>query len=169
MLIGKTVENEEFITALFQKEWSKLVRYAKIQMRRYGASPVDLDGRAEEMVQEVFCSACDKIEEIKKVPRPEAWLYVALYYEIQTGLRDDKKWEKCLRLLPSTDQAEPKEDIHFLEQLMAKEDLELLVRIYKEGYKYEELARMIGITKSALAMRLHRIKKKAKEKYEKNM
>ena len=162
-----TEENEFFVADLFRREWNKLVRYAKIQMRRYGAYPRDLDGRAEDIVQEVFLSACNKIEEIKALQRPESWLYLALYYKIQEAMREDKRWEQGLAALTLAGEQHHEDERQILEQLIPKRDLDLLIRLYKEGYKYEELATKMGTTKTALAMRVCRIKKKFRKNYEK--
>lgn len=49
--------------------------------------------------------------------------------------------------------------------LISKEEHRLLSRLYVEGYTYEELAREMGLKKSALAMRVKRIKERILEEH----
>ena len=42
----------QFVSRLFSQEWSKLLKYAKIQLRKYGIPDMDAEGRAEDIVQE---------------------------------------------------------------------------------------------------------------------
>ena len=62
---------DQLIEDLFIREWSKLVRYAKIQLRHYGPNMIDHNGRAEELVQELFYTACKKVDELKASESPE--------------------------------------------------------------------------------------------------
>ena len=88
---------DQFIEDLFFREWSKLVRYAKIQLRQFGSNIIDHEGRAEEIVQEVFFTAYKKAAEVKASESPEGWLYNTLAYKVKEALREDRKWVKCLR------------------------------------------------------------------------
>lgn len=150
---------DQFIEDLFFREWSKLVRYAKIQLRRYGPNVIDHNGRAEEIVQELFYTAYKKAAEVKACGSPEGWLYNALYYKVKETLRDDRKWGKCLMLLPSEEELVPPPEVDELEELIPNEDYLILRRIYVEGYTYSELCVELGCKKSCLAMRVHRTKK----------
>ena len=161
------VSDDKFISELFFKERSKLVRYAKIQLSRYGPETLDIDGRAEETVQELFFTVCEKIDEVKAAEHPEGWLYRALSYKVKEVLRDDHKWTQRLLLLPSQEEAIPFEGTDELSEFLPKEDYRLLRRVYIEGYTYDELCAELGISKSALGMRISRIKKTFRKNYEK--
>ena len=156
---------DQLIEDLFFREWSKLVRYAKIQLRHYGPNMIDHNGRAEELVQELFYTACKKIDELKASESPEHWLYNALYYKVKEALREDRKWVKCLMLLPSKEDIVPPPQIDELEELIPEEDYLLLRRFYVEGYTYDELCAELGCKPSCLAMRIHRVKKVFKKNY----
>ena len=156
---------DQFIEDFFFREWSKLVRYAKIQIRRYGPTYIDSDGRAEEVVQELFYTVCKKVEEVSASENPEGWLYNALYYKVKEVLREDRKWVRCLMLLPSEEELIPPPEIDELEELIPKEDYLLLRQLYVEGCTYRELCDELGCTKSGLGMRVQRIKKVFKKNY----
>ena len=158
--------NDEFITDLFRQEWKKLIRYAKLQLRNYKAPDHDIEGRAEDAVQEVFFTAYDKVDELRAKPSPVAWLYVTLFYKIKDSIREERKWIKGLQLIPPDREVE-EEELAILEQFLSPEDLHLLHKIYNEGYTYEEMASALGISKTALAVRVHRIKKGVQKKYQK--
>ena len=51
-----------------------------------------------------------------------------------------------------------------LEGLISKEDFDLLYKLYVVGYTYQELCKETGLTKSALGVRIHRVKQKVREK-----
>lgn len=157
---------EEFITDLFKKEWVRLVRYAKIQLRRYRLDDADLTQRAEDVVQEAFCTAYDKIEELQQKANPEAWLYGVVYYKIKDAIREEQTWRKSLTLIPP-DRIEENEEPSSLDELLQKEDFYLLYRLYIEGYSSKEMAEELGISKNALNVRVHRLKKKFKKFFKK--
>ena len=156
---------DTFIHDLFMNEWSKLVRYAKAQLRKHGSTRVDIDGRAEETVQELFFTAYEKIDEIKNYRQPENWLYVALNYKIKETLREDNKWFRSIDLFDEGMIQSPKIPENTLSDLLPAEDYLLLRQVYHFGYTYEELAQFWGVTKPALGMRIYRIKKSFREKY----
>lgn len=157
---------DQVIEDLFFSEWSKLVRYAKTQLRQYGPDMIDHEGRAEEIVQEVFYTAYKKVDEVKASENPEGWLYNALAYKVKEALREDKKWVKCLDLLPVDEGTDSLPEVDEWEKLIPCEDYLLLRHIYIDGYTYKEMCDELSCTKSCLAMRLYRIKKSFKKKYE---
>ena len=155
---------DQMIEDLFTSEWNKLVRYTKAILRRYEPQIIDCEGRAEDVVQELFYITYRKIEEIKADKNPKGWLYTALNYKIKEILREDRQWTKCLLLLPPEELVDPPE-IEEMSQLIPKDDYLLLRHLYIDGYSYDELCEKLGCTRSCLAMRVHRIKAKFKEKY----
>ena len=159
------LKDDSFISELFSKEWSRLVRYAKVQLSKFGPSSMDIEGRAEETVQELFCTVCDKAEELKQMDNPEGWLYKALKFKVKEVLREDHKWTQGLMLLPDEEESIPFEGTDELAEMIPPEDYRLLRQVYVEGYTYNELCEELGLTKSALGMRINRIKKEFRKKY----
>ena len=158
---------DQFIEDLFSKEWSKLVRYAKTQLSQYGSNVIDCEGRAEEIVQEVFYTAYKKVEEVKASESPVGWLHTALKYKIKEALREDRKWLKCLSLISLNEEVLAQPDNLELSGIISKEDYLLLKHLYIDGYTYHELCDEYNCKKSCLAMRIQRIKKTFKKNYEK--
>lgn len=159
------IRKEHFFEDLFFREWSKLVRYAKIQLEQYGSEMIDREGRAEEIVQEVFYIAYKKLDEVQACDSPEGWLCSALAYKVKEALREDMKWEKCLDLIPVDEEMVFPPEIIGVEKILSREDHLLLRHIYIDGYSYSDLCSELGCSKSGLATRLYRIKKEFKKKY----
>ena len=158
--------NDPLIAELFHKEYTGLVRYAEIMYRKFGGY-VDPRGRAEEIVQEAFFLAAEKRDELLEREDKRAWLVSAVSYKVRDALKEDRKWAKGLLLLP-----DEHEVLYFPETeespvWLPHEDYVLLKRLYVEGYTYQELCAELGLSKSALAMKISRIKRAAKKNFEK--
>ena len=86
-----------------------------------------------------------------------------------TMLRQDHQW--AMRILQAQQATEtfaappPGQDLE-LEGIVPQADFDLLKRIYLYGETYEEVAQELGLKKSALAMRVHRIKKTFQKNYQ---
>lgn len=159
--------NDPFISELFHREYAGLVRYAQIMYRKSGGY-VDPCGRAEEIVQETFFLAVEKREELINREDKHAWLIAAVSYKVRDALKEDRKWVKSLMLLPDEEQAIPFPEPEEPPEYLSKEGYSLFRRLYVEGYTYKELCAELGLSKSAFAMRISRIKKAAQNKIEKN-
>lgn len=85
--------------------------------------------------------------------------------KVKENLREDRKWVKCLMLLPSEEDLTPPPTVDELEELIPKEAYLILRRLYVEGYTYEELCAELECKQSCLAMRVHRAKKLFKKNY----
>ena len=156
----------DFVSSLFSSEWSKLLRYAKVQLRKYGLSDMDVDGRAEDIVQELFCTAWDKAEQLSKSENPEKWLYSALHYKLKEAIKEDAKWAKCMDASAAEDLQAPSYQEHDeLADLIDNDDYALLRKLYLEGYSYKELCHELNLSKSALGVKIHKIKKKFRSIY----
>lgn len=155
---------EALIEELFHSEYQKLVYYAATILDKYGAKYVSVSGRAEDVVQELFCLAWEKQDEILKSESPAGWLYKALTLKVREALREDRKWAKRLALIPNADGADTGQELsEDWAKLLPKEDYDLLRKLYVEGYSYKELCAELGVKKSTLAMRVSRIKEKVQK------
>ena len=160
------LEDDSFIEELFFRERSRLVRYAQVTLRQHG-SYVDPIGRAEEIVQEAFYLACsEKREELLRSDDPGRWFTATVSNKIKEALKEDRKWVRNLKLLPNEETAVPFQGTDELAELIPKEDYELLRWLYVDGYTYKEICEQLGISKSNLGMKVNRIKKRFKEKYD---
>lgn len=158
--------DDPFISELFRREYAGLVRYAQIAFQKSGGY-VDPRGRAEEIVQETFFLAVEKREELMDREDQRAWLISAVSYKVRDALKEDRKWVKGLLLLPDEEEAIPFREPDEAPAYLSKEDYTLLKRLYVEGYTYRDLCTELGLSKSALAMKISRIKKAAQKNFEK--
>ena len=143
-----------------------MIRYAEIMYRKCGGY-VDPRGRAEEIVQEAFFLAAEMRDELLGRDDKRAWLVSAVSYKVRDALKEDRKWAKGLLLLPDETEIVPFPELDEPPAYLSKEDYALLKRLYVEGYTYQELCAELGLSKSALAMKISRIKKTAKKNFEK--
>lgn len=155
-------DTSELFRQLFEEQYQGMMRYASAILKARDSGSL-INGRAEVAVQETFMLAWERRDEVLTSNQPASWLYKALYYKILEILKEENRWRKRL-LLYERNYVPPVEthislDVEF-EGLVPKEDFDLLWRMYGEGYSYAELCRETGLTKSALAVKIHRIKKK---------
>lgn len=162
---GTDQEAEEIFHRFFVEEYEKLIRCAGIYLRAYDQRK-PINGRSEITVQEMFTLAWERRQEVLSKEKPIGWLYNALQYKVMELLREENRWAKLL-LRYEQQNMKPAEEPISLEVefagLVPDEDLELLYRIYLYGYSYNELCQEMGLTKSALAVKVHRIKEKIKK------
>ena len=129
--------DEPRFEALYRKLYPDLLRCAEIALRTGGSWYVSVAGRAEEVVQELFAFAWEHQADLWSSASPTGWLYRVLRYK-----EDDFQ-----------QRAE-------ITSILTPEEYEILRKLYLEKYTYEELAREMGLKKSALAMRVKRSKER---------
>lgn len=165
---GTDQEAKEIFHELFKQEYEKLIRCA-ISYLKLKKTEGDMVSRAEDVVQGMFTLAWERRKEVLSCEKPVGWLYEALQYKAKELLNEENKWEKRLRryqelYIPPN---EPHIDLKCeLEGIVPKEEFDLLYKIYVMGYSYKELCAELGLTKQALAAKVHRIKKKIRKKLE---
>ena len=130
--------DEPRFEALYRKLYPDLLRCAEIALRTGGSWYVSVAGRAEEVVQELFAFAWEHQADLWSSASPTGWLYRVLRYKVLELLKEDRFWRKHLIRAAG----------------------EMLRKLYLEKYTYEELAREMGLKKSALAMRVKRSKER---------
>lgn len=162
--VAAAAADMEFFEELYRQDRQKLINYAKIILRKYGAGNMPVADRAEEVVQEVFIQAWKKRDDSTFREFPSQWMCKAVVYKVREALREDRKWVKCLALLPEKLVAdEPWDTMDHLSDMVPREDYDLLRKLYQEGYTYKELCEELGIKKSALAMRVSRSKERIRK------
>ena len=144
-----------------------LLRFAS-HLLRQNLHNLDVD-QAEDLVQETLTIAWERRETFLASPSPAGWLYQTLKNVLRNAIRQEQRW--TIRLLQAqqvapTDVLPPPGGDLELEGFVPDEDLDLLKRLYLHGETYDELAQELGLKKSALAMRIHRIKEVFRKKYQ---
>lgn len=164
--MGTDQEAEEIIQEIYESEYEKLVRCAILYLKK-GDNKAHVLSRAEDVVQETFALAWKRRVDVLSSEKPVGWLYNALQYEAKTFLKEENKWIKRLLRYEQfyIEPPEPCVSLEFeLGDLISKEDFDLLYRFYVAGYSYRELCEETGLSKTALGVRIHRIKQKVQQK-----
>ncbi len=152
---------------LYQDHYRAMLRYAMTIFSARGSSDPG-DGRAEEAVQEAFAYAWTHRDDLFGSPNPGGWLFKVLYYKVLERVKEETKWARNIRAVEELAAAarapDPCDQVEDgLQGLLSEEDHRLLRRLYVEKATYLELCKEYQLTKSALASRIHRIKKKIRE------
>lgn len=158
---------EEKVEALFRTHYKHLVQYAEIILAK-SPCPTNPD-RSEEVVQEAFVTACSKWESLMASPNPIGWLYLTVNYLALNAMRADYRW--CSHVVQdqeayfAQDRTSSPEAALELEGFVSPREMALLRRLYLDGFTYKEMAQEMGISRSAFAKRVSRIKERFRNKY----
>lgn len=166
----KTSDTEEDrnFEALYRSNYAGLLRYATVILNSHGSNDSSVSGRAEEAVQEMFAFAWENREKLFSHASPVGWLYKCLYYKALGLLKEDRIWTKRILQIsePDGDSSEPDFRLKSeMTSIIPEDDYLLLRRLYLGGYTYEELCAELNLKKSALAMRIKRIKERFIKEY----
>ena len=165
---GQTAEMEAQFELLYKTEYQGLLHYAAVTLRSHGSHYSCVSDRAEEAVQEMFAFAWENCERLFACKSPTGWLYKSLYYKVLELLYEDRTWTK--RIMQMSERYGDGTEGNFqlraeLADLIPEEDYLLLKRLYLDGYTYQELCMKLGLKKSALAMKIRRIKERFLKEY----
>lgn len=166
-------EQDQFIENLFHKYFSLLCRYAAIYLE---------DSQyAEDIVQDAFHEAVNKIDEVMDHPAPEKWLKKTVKYKV---LNHERVRRRMLRHLISTEDVtiipgpDSVEDAAIgwntpplmlrAREILGEDDFYLLMRAAFENASHAQIAEELGISAWASSQRLSRIRKKLKKEFQKN-
>ena len=128
-----------------------------------GLPEIDEPSMMEEVVQELFAFAWEHQADLWSSASPTGWLYRVLRYKVLELLKEDRFWRKHLIRAAGEMPASPEDDFQQraeITSILTPEEYEILRKLYLEKYTYEELAREMGLKKSALAMRVKRSKER---------
>ena len=159
--------SEEF-EQIYKEHYALFLRYAKTIFDAHGSRYVSASGRAEEAVQEMFAFAWENREAMYQAPSPIGWMYKCLAFKVQELLREDRLWAKRILQISEKHSGQGERDFYLkaeLEDIISPEDYLLLKHLYLDGYTYTEVCKALGLKKSALAMRVKRIKERFIDDY----
>ena len=141
----------KFLEQVYRSEAKNMLYYTRSAMGNYS--------QAEDIVQTTFKIAMEKIDDFVYNPNPIGWIKTTLKNEMKNRRREQEKWQKIIIDTIAY------QDEYFSETFSHSVDpeaLDLLSKIYIEGIPYLELANQMGISISALKMRVYRAKEKIK-------
>ena len=154
---------DAFWDSLYQEYYSALCRYAQAILIRYGHRD-NLQHRAEDVVQEALLAAWERREAFLIKENRVAWLFRAVNFKVKEDERKNRDWVKrILKLEGTLSRNVMSEDFRLryeLEDIVSEDDFTLLRERYMERRSYKELCAKYGLKKSALAMKIKRIKER---------
>ena len=149
--------DEDFLRELYIEMYPKLYQYARVKL---GDRQL-----AQELAQDVFVLAQEKIDSLRQSPNPKGWLIKAAGYAVLHAQRTKKLLESRLLPLDESLAAAPTEPEEYsLRELMSREDWRLLSSVYLEGRSIKETAELCGLSLEACRKRLFRIKRRLRKK-----
>lgn len=123
---------------------------------------------AEEAVQDAFCIACAKREQVLSNPKPQGWIMLTLKHVMQNMLRTQRKLQQLLFLTAGEEQPMESPELLDVDVLFGNvsdsEDFRLLKRIALEQCSITELSRDLGISVEACKKRVQRARKRLQKK-----
>ena len=157
----KAIISPETFEQIYKTHYNSFYRYALSVFKAHGSQYVSVSGRAEEAVQEMFAFAWENQSRMAQAPSLHGWLFSVLQFKVRELLREDRVWTK--RMLQISEQYTARDSYDFrlkteLEDILEPADYLLLKHLYLDGYTYNEVCASTGLKKSALAMRVRRIK-----------
>ena len=151
-------KKEEIISGLYDEFFDNLLFYAEASLHNISL--------AEEAVQETFCIACIKIDDLLASSNPRGWLILVLRNVILHIQRNKKEFLRSMSAISFKEDAGGYEQVAFYdnqpefwyENLTQDKDYELLRKFVIEGYSLKELADEYGLAMSACKQRIRRVK-----------
>ncbi|NCB51558.1 MAG: sigma-70 family RNA polymerase sigma factor [Clostridia bacterium] len=151
--------DNEFLEELYIEMYDKLYRFAYLRLNKHHL--------AQEITQDVFVLAQEKIDRVRSSPNPQGWLVQALSNTIMHALRT--KQIIISRNIPLNEELagnmHKNECEYGLEDFLSEDEWELLNLIYCNGYSIQEASNQLGIEYEACRKRVYRARKKIKDNY----
>lgn len=170
---------QERLASPFQVDWESVLGQHAGWLRAVIYARVKEPQAVEDVLQEVALGAVEQKSPIHDPAKVGPWLYrlavfQSLMYRRRQGRR--KKWLRRYSEEHEHGNGQQREPIDWLlrserHHLVRKalealppKDAEILLLKYGQDWKYEEIARHLGITFSAVQTRLHRARQKLRKK-----
>lgn len=123
---------------------------------------------AEEAIQDAFCIACAKRDQVLSNPKPQGWIMMTLKHVMQNKLRLQQKLQRMLSLSDGEELPTEKPELLNVDLLFGNvsdsEDFQLLKRMALEQCTIPELAQELGISVEACKKRVQRARKRLQKK-----
>ena len=131
-------------------------------VRAYAFTPDDQD----DLFQEISLQVWKSIPDFRGESKASTWIYRVALYSAYVWVRSEKKRPKTTpllnveRTLVMKDQVEDGRITWLYNQIGQLEPIDRSVCLLMlDGYKYREIADLLGISESSVGVKIHRIKK----------
>ncbi|MBD5153020.1 MAG: sigma-70 family RNA polymerase sigma factor [Oscillibacter sp.] len=153
---------ETSIERLYKEMYPALYAYAK--------RILDDPALAEEAIQDTFCIACAKQEQLLHSSEPRGWVMCTLKYVMRNMLRAQVKLKNLLCQIQSLeasagDEVQVSVDVLFGD-VSDSEDFQLLKRVALDRCTMLEIAEELDISVEACKKRVQRARKRLQERIE---
>lgn len=145
-----SAEDSRFLEAYFRAEYACMLAVAKTKLAN--------SQLAEEVVQDTFLTAINRIEKFRSSPNPVGWLYLVLNNHI---LHENRDWHMLARRLTALTEREASSCGSFEDSSLPADcdkELHLLRKVYIDGCSMEILAAEAGCSPGAMKTRVYRAK-----------
>lgn len=167
IFITKTLEGEVNAFAVLIDRYKHMIYTLSLRMMKTTED-------AEEMAQDVFLKAFQKLDTYKGTSKFSTWLYSITYHRCLDALSRKQKQpthhaaeiqeeitgEKTASILEAIEADELREQLEYCIQQLREEDAFLVTLYYLEEQKLEEIAEVTGMTKNNVKVKLFRSRKK---------
>lgn len=140
-------------------------------MFRVAKKMVGCNQMASDIVQDVFVSLYQKLNNGDIIKQPSAWLYRATYnkcidnFRSKTLFSDDINFDNCLTADDTNqEKAEMIDTVNNVLSQMKPND-KLLTVLYSEGLSYKEIAEVTGIKETSVGKTLARTLQKFEQEF----
>ena len=148
---------DSFLEALYREMYPNIFAFARLRLQD--------EQLAQELAQDVFVLAQEKLEELRQSPNPQGWLIRAAGYAVLHAQRERAAIARRTVPLEELQLSAPPPEAEDgdLREHMSKEEWKLLRAVYCEGYSIAEAARLCGMSFEACRKRLYRCKKRLRQ------
>ena len=155
------------------KEFVKLIQENQAMIIKITRVYADDLQEQEDLYQEIVFQTWKSFEQFRNASKPSTWLYRVGMNTAITNLSKRKKRIPTVTLtglkIEYEDQDHSEKEVKIKELYWAIRKLDLIDRsivfLYLEGKHHEEIAEIVGISKSNVGTRMSRIKEKLKKIY----
>jgi RNA polymerase sigma-70 factor (ECF subfamily) len=136
----------------------------RIKLLRYAEAKIPDKANAEDIVEETFKTAWQKIDELTSSENPQGWLFNALklhilkYYENRNKEHPEKREYEEVEIPTETNFDN---EISFSNNLSADEMR--IVKLKEAGYKHEEISSIMDLPPGTVHSKVTRIKEKLRK------
>lgn len=153
---------------LWKSEIEKLYKEMYPALYAYALRILKNPALAEEAIQDTFCIACAKQEQVLSNPKPQGWIMTTLKYVMQNMFRTQQKLRRMLSLNTGEELTVEAPELLNVDLLFGNvsdsEDFQLLKRVALEQCTMPDLAQDLGISVEACKKRVQRARKRLQKK-----